>query len=278
MDWKDKKVMVTGSEGLIGKELVRLLINLGAKVTRADLKLDNDLTSYPYVEYFLRTKRPEYIFHLAGVKGNPKMTNERPVDFMRPMLQFDTNLIYLAQIHKVKQFLYTSSIAVEHVESDYYPAWAKLTAETLINAMRVQYPDGTKYCVVRPANVYGKEDLNRKGLMVISDLIKKARKFKKIQLMTDGEEERDFIHASDVARAMVTVMEMMPQKPIAIGSGIGTKIKDIAKIIAEGTNSELILSTEKAQCQSKVMDIKALRQLGFKPEIKIEEGIKELIQ
>ena len=145
MDWKDKKVMVTGSEGLIGKELVRLLINLGAKVIEIDLKKGFDLTDKNMVDIIFDGYKPEYVFHLAGVKGNPKMTREKPVDFMQPMILFDTNCICAAQKHNAKRFLYTSSIAVEHPETDKYPAWAKMTGETLIEAMRMQYP--IKYAI-----------------------------------------------------------------------------------------------------------------------------------
>ena len=210
--WKNKKVLVTGSEGMIGKELVIQLHKLGANIALWDIKYwykdrnvkegmrPMDITYKDIVERSISKVNPEIIFHLAGVKGNPKMTKEKPVDFMGPMLQFDTNMILVAQKYGVKRFLYTSSIAVENPESDKYPAWAKQTAETLIEAMRIQYPK-TKYCIVRPANVYGKEDLSRDNLMVVSGLIKAGLKDKKLILDKKGSTQiRDLIHAKDVAR------------------------------------------------------------------------------
>jgi nucleoside-diphosphate-sugar epimerase len=144
--------------------------------------------------------------------------------------------------------------------------------------MRIQYPKGIKYCIVRPANVYGIESLNRDNLMVISDLIKKAKLNGNIELMTDGEEIRDFIHARDVARAMVLTMRNMPDKPIAVGSGKGVKIKTIARLIANKTNSNLKLGKKKADCQKRVMNVKDLKKLGFKQTVKIREGIEEVIK
>src|SRR3990167_256543 len=146
--WKGKRVLVTGSEGLIGRELVIQLIQKKAKVAEIDIVNGHgDDISYKHMtELIFNDNKPEIVFHLAGIKGNPKMTKERPVDFMGPMLQFDTNMILVANKYNVKRFLYTSSIAVEHPESDWFPAWAKRTAEELINAMRIQYPKGTKYC------------------------------------------------------------------------------------------------------------------------------------
>ena len=141
---------------MIGRELVEQLIELDADVWLVDNKLLDwmDLTEKEVCNRVC-AYNIDYVFHLAGVKGNPKMTKEKPVDFMGPMLQFDTNMIIAAQEAGVKRFLYTSSIAVDNPETDKYPAWAKMTAEHLIEAMRIQYPKGTKYCIVRPSNVYG---------------------------------------------------------------------------------------------------------------------------
>jgi len=158
--FKGKKVLVTGSEGLIGKELVELLKERKAIIYRFDIKLDGlmDVTEKQICEEIIKDFEPEYIFHLFGVKGSPMRTENFPVDFMGPILQGDTNMILSAQKYNVKKFLYTSSIAVLSPETDKYPAHAKDTAEKLIDAMRIQYPSGTNYCIVRPSNVYGRYD------------------------------------------------------------------------------------------------------------------------
>src|SRR3990167_6269483 len=201
--WKGKRVLVTGSEGLIGRELVIQLIQKKAKVAEIDIVNGHgDDISYKHItELIFNDNKPEIVFHLAGIKGNPKMTKERPVDFMGPMLQFDTNMIHSAKVCKVKRFLYTSSIAVENPETDRFPAWAKITSETLIEAMRIQYPKGTQWCIVRPSNVYGKYDnFDNPNAMVITSLIGKAIRDKKITLDNKGSEQyRDFINAKDVA-------------------------------------------------------------------------------
>ncbi len=251
--WLGKKVLVTGSEGMIGKELVIQLKEIGAITFESDvegLRETNNKRNHPADLTFkyscwwvLDHSKPDYIFHLAGIKGNPKMTKERPVDFMGPMLQFDTNMILAAQKAGVKRFLYTSSIAVENPESDKYPAWAKQTAETLIEAMRIQYPKGTKYCVVRPANVYGRFDnFDREDNMVVTSLIKKGMKEGKLVMDKKGSKQiRDFINAKDVARNMILTMENMSNEvyysgPTNLCSGKEESIDKVAKIIASELN------------------------------------------
>ena len=134
--FEGKKVLVTGSNGLIGKELVRQLMAREASVYEFDISKNDllDVTDLEMCRQVIEDYRPEYIFHLFGIKGSPKRTNEKPVDFMAPMLQGDTNMILAAQEYGVKRFLYTSSIAVLHPESDVYPSWAKQTSEKVIEA------------------------------------------------------------------------------------------------------------------------------------------------
>jgi nucleoside-diphosphate-sugar epimerase len=274
--WKNKKVLVVGSEGMIGKELVEQLKKLKAKVYCFDIKLCGimDVTNKENLEIIFKNFNFDYVISCFGIKGNPKMTNESPVDFMYPMLVGDANLIYLSQLYGVKKFLYTSSIAVENMKSDLYPAWAKLTAEKLIEAIRIQYPNGTEYCVVRPCNVYGQYDnLNAKECMVISDLIRKGIKNKKIELWNDGNDIRDFINAKDCARGMIQAMEQMPNKPVNLCSGKGVKIKDVAQIISNELKVPLIFG-KKQKPTKRVMKI----NWSFKPQINIEDGIKEVIE
>ncbi len=280
MNWKDKKVLVTGSSGMIGKELVEQLIELGADIKKVDITIMDEMDLRDCYCCLDICQDMDYVFHLAGIKGNPKMTNEKPVDFMGPMLQFDTNMILAAQEKGIKRFLYTSSIAVENPETDKFPAWAKQTAETLIEAMRIQYPDGTKYCIVRPANVYGKyDDFKRENLMVISDLIKKGLKSNMhassiLQIWGSGKSERDFINAKDCARGMIQAMEQMPDFPVNLCSGEGIKIIDIAKIICKELNLDFLTGNQDFGAERRVMKI----NWDFKPEISIEEGIKEVIE
>lgn len=283
--WKNKKILITGGLGMIGRELIYQLRELGADVTIADMKKIEDgvILGVHHLVGDLRNnigckgicEGKDYVFHLAGIKGNPKMTNERPVDFMGPMLQFDTNMILAAQEAGVKRFLYTSSIAVENPESDKYPAWAKMTGETLIKAMKIQHPE-INYCVVRPANVYGRFDnFEREDNMVITSLIKKAMKDGKLVMDIKGSKQiRDFINAKDIARGMIKAMEELPDKPVNLCSGKGVSIEFVSDIIA----NELNIPVEYKELNLTLgPDKKVMKNPYIKPEVSLEEGIKEAI-
>lgn len=267
------KILVTGADGMIGKELVILLKEQGHEVIEADIKSGYDLREYEVCDRLMYDI--DYCYHLMGIKGNPKMTNEKPLDFMLPMLQCDTNIIRTCIENKVKKMLYTSSIAVEHPEEDKYPAWAKMTAETLLEAAKIQYPY-FKSVVVRPCNVYGRFDnFNKEHLMVISDLIRKAKANPTLDMWGDGSSERDFINAKDCARGMIQAMEGNYDKPLNLCSGEGVTIRTVAEIIAKEFGKEITYDlTKPTGSKRRVMEL----NWDFKPTIGIEEGIKEVIK
>lgn len=283
IDWKNKDVVVTGAAGMIGKELCIMLEELGANVNRFDLRYGDDLSNPE--ECTNACFNMDYVFHLIGVKGNPRKTQQQPVDYMVPMLQCDTNMISAAQQLGVERFLYTSSIAVENPESDKYPAWAKLTGEKLIEAMRIQYPSEkqesyeeniTKYVVVRPANVYGRFDnFDNPDAMVITSLIGQALKNDSIELYGGGESIRDFINAKDVAKGMIKAMEEMPQHPVNLCSGEGVKIFDVAKLIGENLNVNVNIThpTDFVYGDNKRV---MTRNWDNPLTISIEDGLKEV--
>ena len=218
------------------------------------------------------------VYHLFGIKGSPYMTQKEPATFMQ-MLQGDANMIYAAQSEGVKKFLYTSSITVNYPDVDVYPAWVKSTAEKLIEAHKIEYPNGTKFTIVRPASVYGRfDDFKNKNAMVIPSLISKSiqpyEKF--LEIWGDGTQVRDFINSKDVAKGMIKCMDEMPEYPVNLCSGKGITIKKVAELIAKQTNKKIKYIPIKNQimgAQKRVMK----KNYDFGELIDIETGIKEVI-
>ena len=204
--FKNQKVLVTGGGGMIGRSLVEMLYNKGAKITIADLTEPNGLpkdVNYLKVDlrYFDQCEKicsgMDYVFNLVGVKGSPKMCAEQPVDFMVPMLQFNTNMMEAAARANVKWYLFTSSVGVyapadvfkeDSVWStmpspnDRFAGWAKRIGELQAEAYGIQY--GNKnISIVRPANVYGAYDnFNPANAMVIPSLVRKAQENKVLEV------------------------------------------------------------------------------------------------
>lgn len=276
-----KKILITGSEGLIGRELVELLSkDKENNILKADLKI-NKKYDLRYFSHCLEVcKNIDELYNLVGVKGSPKRTSERPADFFVPIVQFNTNMLEAARQCKIKKFLYVSSIAVENMETDYYPAWAKLTGEKQIETYRIQYPKGMRCCIVRPANIYGRYDnFNAPYPMVITALIKKAlQPGKYLEVWGNGSQVRDFVNAKDAAYGMIQCMKKMPGGTMNLCSGNGVTIRKVAEIIAKETGKKLKFDITKPRgADSRLMRFDGYL-FNWSPNINIEKGIRSIIR
>jgi len=299
--FKDQKVLVTGGGGMIGRSLVKLLLDRGANITIADLTKPTDLPEgVEHVQVDLRffdncldiCKGKDYVFHLAGVKGSPKMCAEQPVDFMVPMLQFNTNMMQAAFDANVKWYLYTSSVGVYapaevFVEdtvwntmpspNDRFAGWAKRMGELQAEAYGIQY--GRKnISIVRPANVYGAYDnFNPANAMVVPSLIRKAQENDVLEVWGDGSQIRDFIHADDVALGMIYAVEKQITEPINLGSGKGYSIKEVVDMVVKHSGKQLEvkwLTDKPAGDKIRLFDMARAKSYGFDISVSLEEGIK----
>jgi GDP-L-fucose synthase len=299
--FKNKKVLITGGGGMIGRSLVKLLLEKECKIYIADLTKPIDLPEgVEHLQVDLRffdncldiCKDKDFIFHLAGVKGSPKMCLEQPVDFMVPMLQFNTNMIQAAYESNVEWFLYTSSVGVyspaevfyeESVwdtfpsPNDRYPGWAKRIGELQTETYKIQY-GWDRFSIVRPANVYGPYDnFNPANAMVVPSLIRKAQENDVLEVFGDGSPIRDFIFADDVARGMLYTVENKITEPLNLGSGMGYSIKQLVEMVVKhsGRSLEIKWLTDMPSGDKKrLFSMDRARKYGFKPSINLDNGIK----
>ncbi len=307
--FENSKVLVTGGTGMIGRPLVEKLLQCEAKIRI--VSLDDPAAMDPRVEFhrlnlmhfencMKACEGMDYVFHLAGVKGSPAMTAQKPASFFVPTISFNTHMMEAARQQGVKRFLYTSSIGVyapaeifheDNVwktfpsENDKFAGWAKRMGELQAEAYRIEY--GWKgVVIVRPANVYGPYDnFDPENAMVIPSLIRRAMDGENpLKVWGDGSPIRDFIHSRDVASGMMLAMEKppekSPEKPLNLGSGTGVSIRELVEIIVHylKIKPQIVWDSSKPAGDAKrVMDISRAKAIGFQPAVSIEEGIREVM-
>jgi GDP-L-fucose synthase len=307
-EFRGKNVLIAGGVGLIGRQLVDLLLSEGAIVSVVDIRIPDDkfLEKVSFKQLDLTVcancisacEEMDYVFNLLCVKGSPKVMKERPASYFVPQILFNTNLLRAAYKCGVKKYLYTSSIGVYHPaevlreddvwktfpsENDTFGGWAKRMGELQAQAYEIQY-EWDDISIVRPANTYGPyDDFDSDAAMVVPSLVKKAILSKdKIEVWGDGTDVRDFIHCKDVARGILHVMKKSPGPnfPINLGSGVGCTIKDLVNIIVENVDKDLEIAWNKNSVTGdsrRVFDTTRAESIGFKPEISLEDGIKDVI-
>lgn len=304
IDFKNKKILVTGGGGMIGRALVKLLQVEQAIITVADLYEPKDLTNIEYIKTDLRfydqcvniCKNKDIIFHLAGIKGSPKMCAEQPADFMIPMLQFNTNMLEAGYKSGCEWMLYTSSVGVyapakifkentvwETMPSpnDRFAGWSKRMGELQIQAYTTQF-NTNNISIVRPANVFGEYDnFNPQNAMVVPSLIRKAFENNILEVWGDGSSIRDFIYAQDVARGMLFAVKNKISEPINLGSGKGTTIKELVTVITSniGKNTDIkwLNNNTNIGDDIRLFDMTRANSYGFYPQTDLETGIKNTI-
>jgi GDP-L-fucose synthase len=303
--FESKNILVTGGTGMIGTELCQILLELGGKVTAASLDRPPEVsTGVTFKSVDLKNikgcveicKGMDIVFHLAGVTGSPKMTQECPATFMVANLLINTNMLEAARICGVKKYLYTSTygvygpseIMVEEElwnappsDADKFAGWAKRMGELQVEAYKSQY-DWQDIYVVRPANVYGPgANFEPKNSMVVASIIKRVIDGENpLVVWGDGTAIRDFIYSKDVARGMIFTMENEIREPLNIGSGAGISIKDLVSIIIENSPTTPEISWDKTQPsgdKKRILDTSKAISYGFKPNTDLKTGIKATI-
>ena len=303
--FSNKQVLVTGGTGMIGRFLCQILLQQGAKVRVASL--DSEHLCPEGCQFFQRdltlmenclevTEGVDFVFHLAGVKGSPVAAVEKPASFFTPLLLFNTNMLEASRRNAVGGYLYTSSIGVYNPDSgyiedkawelppsdkDYFAGWAKRMGELQLDAYRKQYQWDDLYCV-RPANVYGEYDnFDSENAMVIPSLIKRALQAEsELVVWGDGSAVRDFIHAEDVAYAMLHVVKNKLHKPVNLGCGSGVSIKQLAEAVVAAVNPKLKLEwdvTKPNGDPKRILDTARLQQSGYRLQVDLPTGIRRVV-
>jgi GDP-L-fucose synthase len=298
--FKDKRILITGGTGLIGRQVVSILCDAGAQVTIASL---DDIRVHPAAEHVFGdltdlslckeiTSDKDCVFHIAGIKGSVEVTRSRPASFFVPLLMMNTNILEACRLNKVSKVLYTSSIGAyaagevfkeddgaEGEPMDMFPGWAKRMAEMQVQAYRTQY-GLDNFAVVRPCNVYGPGDnFDPDNAMVIPALMYRIHNGEDPLLVWgDGSAVRDFAYSEDVAEGMILALYHGTDSGfVNLGSGRGYSVRELVEALHSFIPFNYEFDTSRSGgFPRRIMDISLAREtLGYEPQTTLVEGLRK---
>ena len=275
-----KKILILGSEGQVGLHLKSYLKSKNYNVMGFDIveKNNQDLRKFNNKLLISKIKKSDFIYFLAFDVGGSRYLKkyQNTFEFLSNNIRIMENTFTLVKKFK-KPFLFASSQMSNMTYSNY----------GILKNLGEKYSQILDGLVVKFWNVYGIEhDLNKSH--VITDFILKGIKKKKINMLTDGQEVRDFLYAEDCCIGLEKIMHKYKEikklkKSIDLTSTKYVKIIYVANIIKKlllkkNIKIKIIPSKLKDSVQLNKKN-KADRYLFkfWKPKFSLEEGISKII-
>ncbi len=272
-----------------------------------------DLLNINKVEEWFKLNKPSVVIIAAAKVGGILANSTKPTEFLLENLKIQANIIETSWKYGVRRLLFLGSSCIypKHAEqpiqeesllSGYLEAtneWyaiAKIAGLKLCEALRKQYSFDA--ITLMPTNLYGPGDnYDSKNSHVMAALLKKfyyasEKKMSKVICWGTGKPLREFLHVDDLGNAAVFALEKWnpsnknnpidrngnPLLFLNVGTGREISIMNLAEKIAEISNfkGEIIWDKSKPNgTPRKVLNINKILDLGWKPEISLDKGIRD---
>jgi len=313
MNWKGKKVLITGAEGFIGSHLTERLVELGADVTA--LAQYNSFNNWGWIDSFDKKvkdsikvvtgdvreydgmkriiKGQDVVFHLAALIAIP-YSYLSPMAYVRTNVEGTTNVLEACREYDVEKIVHTSTsetygtalyvpIDEKHPMQGQSPYSAsKIGADKMAESFHKSF--NMPIATIRPFNTYGPRQSARAVIPTIISQIFAGKKEIKLGSLTPT---RDFNFVKDTAEAFVKIAESDKTIGEVINAGsnyeitIGDTVKKIISIM--GKDVKIICDDERLRPENSEVnrlwaDNTKIKELtGWKPNYSIDKGLEETV-
>jgi len=309
---KNDTIFIAGHKGLVGSSVLSILKKKGFKKIITVNRKKLDLRDYKKVEIFFKKKKVDYMIMAAAKAGGIIANSTNQKDFFLENIEIQNSLLKLALKKKIKRTIYlgTSCIYPKHskipiVEDSLLTGKLEKTNQCYaiakiagIKLCETLYEDHNLDIVcLMPTNVYGFNDnfdkLNGHVIpaMISKFIDAKKKKAKFIKLLGTGKPIREFIHSDDLAEAIVMCLNVSNSKfrrkfksklpMMNVGTGETISISNLSKSISKFVNFDGKIIFDKSFPDGtyiKNLNSKNILNLRWKPKIKLQEGLKKVIQ
>lgn len=304
LDLQDKRIVVTGGAGFLGRQVVEQLLKAGANLDKILIPRSREYNLCNYEACQKVVQGQDIIIHLAAHVGGIGLNREKPAELFYDNLMMGTQLIHCAYEAGVEKFVCVGTICaypkftpVPFKEDDLWIGYpeetnapygiAKKALLVQLQAYRQQYNFNGIYLL--PVNLYGPEDnFDPRSSHVIPALIRKVyeaqqRGDKQLPVWGDGSPSREFLYSTDAARGIVMATQSYNEPdPVNLGTNHEVKIRDLVETLCElmGFEGEIVWETDQPNGQPRrCLDTqRAKEKFGFVAEVGFKEGLKNTIE
>ena len=309
---KSDNIFIAGHKGLVGNAVYKLLKKKGFKNLITIDRKKIDLRNSVLLDNFFRNKNIDYMVMAAARAGGIIANSSNQKDFFLDNIEIQNSLLKLAQKKKIKRTIYLGTSCIypkfskvpikeeslltgilEKTNQCY--AIAKIAGIKLCEALFEDY--NLDIVCLMPTNVYGDNDnFNKVNGHVIPAIIAKIEEAKKsnkkrVKLLGTGKPLREFIHTDDLAESIfkcLFVSKKILRKKfklklpiINVGSNEEISIKKLSKLIAKYIRYKGKIEFDHKSPDGtyrKGLNSSKIRDLGWYPRIKLEVGLKKVIE
>jgi len=309
---ENKRIVVTGGDGFLGKHLVSKLKSRGCQDIFIPRIEEYDLVQMDAVKRLYDHAKPDIVIHLAAQVGGIGANLNNPGKYFYDNLMMGVQLMEIGRQKGIEKFVALGTICAypkftpvpfkeenlwngypEETNAPYGLAKKMLLVQS--QAYRQQY--GFNSIFLLPVNLYGPGDnFNPETSHVIPALIRKCIDAQRglspseargtvpeLVVWGSGKPTREFLYVEDAAEAIILATERYDKSdPVNLGAGFEISIKDLVKLIVKltGFKGKIIWDKSKpdGQPRRRLDTLKAYKEFGFQAKTNFEEGLKKTVE
>ena len=303
LDLKNKRLLVTGGAGFLGRQVIAQLCIAGADQQKITVTRSRDYDLRSLEACQRAVDQQNIVIHLAAHVGGIGLNQVKPAELFYDNLMMGTQLIHAAYQGGVEKFICVGTICaypkftpVPFKEDDLWNGYpeetnapygvAKKALLVQLQAYRQQY--GFNGIYLLPVNLYGPEDnFDHSSSHVIPALIRKVHEAQikgdsELRVWGDGSPTREFLYSEDAARGIVMgTQSYNGPEPVNLGTGNEISIRNLITLICElmEFDGQIVYETDKPNGQPRrCLDTERAKQaFGFVAQVSFDQGLKNTI-